>query len=505
MTGRNSDYSDYGDYGECSEGMPEVSILDLIQQETNLSFRKTSTAGKQYNGPCPWCGDDGKGHKADRFIIWPAEGRYLCRRCGKKGDDIQFVREHKNMGYTEACEYLNFGSRNNHHNHHNDNVHHNHHNHEQPLLPPAEQWLEQAWPFLISCQESLWGDAGARALAWLRSRGLTDETICAAGLGYCDHDHYTEREAWGVAPETTKDGRPKGLWLPRGVVIPWLVDGELWGVRIRRPDGYPKYYLIPGGQASGLFNADQVKPGEPAVIVEGEIDALTICQADYTAVATGSTHGARRTRWIARLSTASTVLVAYDNDDAGNGAAAYWLEVLPNAKRWRPYWSDANQLQQDGVSVAAWIAAGLGAEIPTVNSDRPPIPGETLSKVDIADETDAEPAPEPAAKAPAPTLSNVDIAPFSPTTLTLSFAPASWLYGPDGSTGEEYRAWLWARMNDDAEVLSDLYELCNLYYLGEHEIVIEHPHAKILESAAQYILRAQSAGEWLTDDYEEIL
>lgn len=109
------------------------------------------------------------------------------------------------------------------------------------------------------------------------------------------------------------------------------------------------------------------------MIVEGELDALTIGQAGYTAVATGSTHGARRTRWIARLSTASTVLVAYDNDKAGNDAAFYWLEALPNAKRWRPYWSDANQLQQDGVNVATWIAAGLGLE-PTPVCDYLPLP-----------------------------------------------------------------------------------------------------------------------------------
>lgn len=342
-----------------------MSIVELIQGETNIPFRKNGTAGKEYHGPCPWCGDDGKGDKADRFIIWPAEGRYLCRRCGKKGDDIQFVREYKHMGYREACEYLDYGEKDihhNHHNHHNDFTHQINHNHEQPLQPPCEQWLEQAWPFLLSCQEKLWSDAGARALAWLHGRGLTDVTIRAAGLGYCDRDHYAVRAAWGLAPETTKDGKPKGLWLPRGVVIPWQIDGELWGVRIRRPVGDPKYYLIPGGQAAGLFNADQVKAEQPAIIVEGEIDALTICQAGYAAVATGSTHGARRARWIMRLATADPILVAYDNDDAGNEAAAYWLSALPNAKRWRPYWSDANQMQQDGADVRAWIAAGLGNE-----------------------------------------------------------------------------------------------------------------------------------------------
>lgn len=351
-----------------------MTILDLIQQETHHTYRQ---AGKEYNGPCPWCGDDGKGDKADRFIIWPGKERYWCRRCDRKGDAIQFAREYKHLPYRQAREYVGLN---------NsiidivdtidtidtiDTV-----DSYQPLSPPTEQWLEQAWPFLIACQERLWSDGGAKALAWLRSRGLTDATISAAGLGYCDYDHYVTREDWGLGPETTKDGKPKGLWLPRGVLIPWIVDKELWAIRIRRPtkpEDALRYYFIPGGQASGLYNADKIKPGHPAMIVEGELDALTIGQANYTAAATGSTQGSRRTRWIARLSTASTVLVAYDNDEAGDNAAAYWLEALPHAKRWRPYWGDANQLQQDRVSVAAWIAAGLGVQ-PTTIGDRPPLP-----------------------------------------------------------------------------------------------------------------------------------
>src|SRR5689334_9190821 len=80
-----------------------MNIFDLIQQETNLSFRK---AGKEYKGACPWCGDDGKGDKADRFIILPDKERYWCRRCGHKGDAIQFARDYKNLSYRQAREYV---------------------------------------------------------------------------------------------------------------------------------------------------------------------------------------------------------------------------------------------------------------------------------------------------------------------------------------------------------------------------------------------------------------
>ena len=127
----------------------------------------------------------------------------------------------------------------------------------------------------------------------------------------------------------------------------------------------PAKYIGPAGSSNGLYNADALRAGFPAVLVEGEIDALTIAQHGAglaVAVATGSTHGARRTRWLARLAVASSVLVCYDADSAGDGAAAYWLGALPGARRWRPYWQDANAMAQDGADLRHWLALGLGLE-----------------------------------------------------------------------------------------------------------------------------------------------
>jgi DNA primase len=104
------------------------------------------------------------------------------------------------------------------------------------------------------------------------------------------------------------------------------------------------------------------------VLVEGEIDALTIVQAlgeQVAAVATGSTAGARRSAWVARLSQAPAVLVAFDCDKrqgdgrgAGDKAAAWWLNALPNARRLRPLLHDANTLP-DPEDVRGWIGRAL--------------------------------------------------------------------------------------------------------------------------------------------------
>ena len=110
-------------------------------------------------------------------------------------------------------------------------------------------------------------------------------------------------------------------------------------------------------------NTDALSASRPAMLVEGELDALTMRQEAgdlMAAVATGATGGARRMHWIARLALCSAVLVAYDADTPGDTAAAFWLERLENARRWRPYWGDANAMAQAGADVRAWVAAGVG-------------------------------------------------------------------------------------------------------------------------------------------------
>lgn len=79
-------------------------------------------------------------------------------------------------------------------------------------------------------------------------------------------------------------------------------------------------------------------------------------------VALGSTTGARRVRWLARLAMCPLVLVATDNEDPGEAAAQYWISALGgNARRWRPTLKDCNQMLQEGMSIAEWVAAGLEA------------------------------------------------------------------------------------------------------------------------------------------------
>jgi DNA primase len=165
---------------------------------------------------------------------------------------------------------------------------------------------------------------------------------------------------WGLT-------RSSPIWLPPGIVVPWHIDGNVWRVNIRRLSGNPKY-IGPAGSRNGLYGADglRVRPDRPVALVEGEFDALSLQQEAgdlITAVATGSTTGARRPRWIALLAQAPVVLISFDLDEAGEKAARYWLDILPQARRWKPYWEDVNAMLRDGVSLRSWLAAGLDKDL----------------------------------------------------------------------------------------------------------------------------------------------
>ncbi|RME79661.1 MAG: hypothetical protein D6784_00375 [Chloroflexi bacterium] len=163
---------------------------------------------------------------------------------------------------------------------------------------------------------------------------------------------------WGVEDRET-------IYLAAGVVIPWLVDGKPHKVNIRRlavADGQSKY-SSPAGWCGvrPLYNADALQPGRPAVLVEGEFDALAVQQAAgdlVTPVATGSKDAGRAARWVARLAACSLVLVAFDADEPGDKAASAWLELLPNARRWRPLLKDAGEMLAQSLDIRRWIEAG---------------------------------------------------------------------------------------------------------------------------------------------------
>jgi DNA primase len=327
-----------------------MNLLDLVGRYATLK-KVASTHGGEYAGTCPWCGG------IDRFRAWPSADKpgYWCRQCDRKGDAIQFLRDYEGLSYREACQQLGHpvveGPR--------PSVK------PQPKAPrpttaPHTSWQATARAFTEACTRALWAQAGLKALAYLRARGFSDETLQEARVGYHAADERHPAETWGLPTDH------KAVWLPRGVTLPWFQVGELWRLIIRQVGPnvpHAQKYVAVSGGSNTLYRVDTLHANRPAMIVEGVLDALAIVQEAgdlLTVVAAGSTTGGRLERWIGRLGLTSTVLVSFDADPAGEEAAGWWLRALGRkAKRWRPYWDDPNAMLQDGADVRNWIREGL--------------------------------------------------------------------------------------------------------------------------------------------------
>jgi len=337
----------------------------------------SSAKGGEFASACPMCGGD------DRFRIWPEQnegtGSYWCRQCGKHGDRIQFVIETKNVKYPEACQIT-------------GDVPAERKNNGKPVykstptLPgavvpkstspykpkekdpandpiDADKWAEHAEKLVSWAQKKLSGSAGEQVLS---DKGIDTETAEKYRIGWLPEDIYRQRDSWGL-PEvmSEKTGKPKRLWFPTGLVIPHIItmpDGirRVDRIRIRRPDGEPRYYIIPGSCSRQLITGT---PGRIMMIVESELDALLLDQIignSMGIVSVGTSH-AKPDKWAQQvLRDAVCILVSLDNDPAGQSAFGWWHENYQYAINHPvPVGKDPSDAHHQKCDLHAWIISGL--------------------------------------------------------------------------------------------------------------------------------------------------
>ena len=158
--------------------------------------------------------------------------------------------------------------------------------------------------------------------------------------------------------------------LPEGITLPYEYQGQIWKVRILLTNngqhplpGHEQYYTVPGG-SEALYNADPLRPGVPALLVDEELDALLVTQeakGQAVAVATGGMKTARSARWVDLLRAASLVLVSFPSTKEGDEATQWWMDHLPNAKAWPmpAAFKNISAMHEEGVSVQRWVQSGL--------------------------------------------------------------------------------------------------------------------------------------------------
>ncbi len=318
------------------EKIEEVrSRSDIV--EVIGSYVRLKHSGSSYAGLCPFHSE-----KTPSFYVSPARQMYKCFGCGAGGNVITFVMEYENYSFPEAMEYLAGRA--------------------GIVLPKQDMTREQrerenlrmllleintkAAKYYYAKLKSPKGKAGYE---YLRSRGLTDETITRFGLGYAGQggdELYQYMKHEGYRDEMLKEtglfkmderGAYDKFW--NRVMFPIMdVNNRVIGFGGRvMGDAKPKYLNSPEtklfDKSRNLFGLNYAKQGKRKYLIlcEGYMDVIAMQQAGFTgAVASlGTAFTEQQANLLRRY--ADEVLLTYDSDEAGVKAALRAIPILRGA------------------------------------------------------------------------------------------------------------------------------------------------------------------------------
>ena len=320
-------------------------IVDIVRKSVALK-----RSGATFTGFCPFHDN----RRTPSFVVWPETGTWRCFGvCAEGGDVIAFVMKRDGIDFVEACKLL------------GGEVTAPAVRTPRPVTPdapPSLQWQAMGSKLIGRAQEILHSPSGSKARVYLcNQRLLNDWTIERWHLGFIPADTYMPFEAWGLP---AVPDRPRGLWLPRGIVIPTFdSSNRLWAIHVRRAEGDPKYPHITGSKKSlwGSQNVDR----RCVFVFGGEFDAMLAEQEG--ALAGGSCSpstgegSAWSSAWTNHMLNADLIVGCYDNDDAGQRGV--WRNVISTTGRAvsaPPFLDGSKDLTdyaRNGGDVRAWMMA----------------------------------------------------------------------------------------------------------------------------------------------------
>jgi len=302
------------------------SIVEIASQYTTLKRR-----GRKWVGLCPFHTE-----KTPSFTVDDEKQLYHCFGCGAGGDIYSLVMERENLTFPEALKHLA----------------------EKYHVPLPEQ--QRVRPEVLKLEEKLFKindlalgfftknlyktQEGAKALEYLKKRGLTDETIQTLKIGYALNswtallDFFQAKnvpvsllEKGGLVLPGSRPGEYRDRFRGRVIFPIFSLTGRAVGFGGRTViDAEPKYLNSPdtplyskGKLLYGLnFTKDAVRDAGTVILVEGYTDFSALYQAGIRNVV--ASLGTALTAWQVgqAMRFASRMVVNYDGDSAGRAAAA---------------------------------------------------------------------------------------------------------------------------------------------------------------------------------------
>lgn len=302
-----------------------LDIVDVIERYVPLK-----KAGANYAACCPFHSE-----KSPSFTVSQSKQFYHCFGCGAHGTAIGFVMEHAGMGFVDAVEELarSIGVAVPNEAHAPGQVQHK-------VAPDLYEVMQAATRFY---REQL--KQSARAIDYLKRRGLSGEIAARFGIGYAP-------EAWQNLSGISSSYQDASL-VETGMVIEGeagkrydrfrdrimfpIVNarGQVIGFGGRILDsGEPKYLNSPetvlfekGHELYGLFQAQKaIRSSQQVVVVEGYMDVVALAQhgVEYAVATLGTATTPYHVQKLLRL--ADQVVFCFDGDAAGQRAAWRALE-----------------------------------------------------------------------------------------------------------------------------------------------------------------------------------
>jgi DNA primase len=302
------------------------SIVEIASQYTTLKRR-----GRKWVGLCPFHTE-----KTPSFTVDDEKQLYHCFGCGVGGDIYSLVMERENLTFPEALKHLA----------------------EKYHVPLPEQ--QRVRPEVLKLEEKLFKindlalgffkknlfntQEGAKALEYLKKRGLSEETIQTLKVGYALNswtallDFFQGKnvpvsllEKGGLVLPGSRTGEYRDRFRGRVIFPIFSLTGRVVAFGGRTViDAEPKYLNSPetplfskGKLLYGLnFTKDAIRDAGAVVLVEGYTDFSSLYQAGVRNVV--ASLGTALTAWqVAQAQRfAPRMIVNYDGDSAGRTAAA---------------------------------------------------------------------------------------------------------------------------------------------------------------------------------------
>jgi DNA primase len=309
----------------------KINIVDLIQEY--LPLKK---AGINFKANCPFHQE-----KSPSFMVSPERQIWHCFGCQKGGDCFKFVMEKEGLEFKDALEILaqkagvvlKKGARGKGQG-------------ESDRLYEINQKAAQFYNYLLTENK-----VGKKALTYLLKRGLTTQTIKEFSIGYAPQNWETLVKFLRKRGFTQAELTDSGLIVPssqggydrfRGRIMFPLSDirhrilgfsGRVLGSELPKYINTPQTRLFDKGKFLLGLNLTKgvIKEKNEAIIVEGEMDFLMSYQSGVKNIIASKGTALTEAQVLELKKYASTILLCFDTDLAGDVAARRGIEIADKA------------------------------------------------------------------------------------------------------------------------------------------------------------------------------